>query len=168
MARSVVPAVEGLASKPAARSVNALGAAFGPSPRRGWTCVTIGAMAQDDRNQEVWLPVGAAAETVGIPRRTLFRWAAKGSLPVRRVGARRLVEVSALRAMAAVSRGKQATVAHIGATSEAVADPPPPAPSPVGAEELEALSETVTSHEELLNGLWGRVEGIERHLGLRP
>lgn len=119
-----------------------------------------------DREPEVWLCIGAAAEAAGVARRSAFRWIGRGAIPVRRVGPRRLVEVGALR-LFAERRGRAKGVALFRANGSA---PGCAAPPPLPTAEQEAQMAAVTSVlliEEQVAALWPRIDRIERALGLR-
>jgi hypothetical protein len=113
-------------------------------------------------HDDMWLTVGAAAEVAGTARRSAFRWANQGCLPVRQVGRRRLVQVDAL---AAYSRnhGKSASLALFGATGR---EQPAFAHSQAPSGQVAALEDTVLMLQETVLIQEQRLAEIERLLGL--
>jgi hypothetical protein len=116
---------------------------------------------------EVWFTVGTAADAAGVPRRSAFRWAAAGRIPVRMIGPRRCTEVGALRLFAA-SRGGTRAMAPMQATPHGEsATPPSVPPDEDTTEAIAALSEGLVCAQEQALALLNRVDRIERALGLR-
>ncbi len=113
-------------------------------------------------NANLWHTIGVAADVAGVARRSAFRWAARGALPVHKIGQRRYVEVGALRRFAA-NRGNRAIVAPGQATKPSEVGGPPPQDE----ETLDALSEGLTAAQEMVQALFSRVERLERLLGAR-
>jgi excisionase family DNA binding protein len=64
------------------------------------TMGTETAEASDDR----YVPIGDAAAATGVPRRTIYRWRADGSVPSREVGGQVLVNLVAVKVLAAARR----------------------------------------------------------------
>jgi len=123
-------------------------------------------MAQNHvTGENTWLPISAAADLAQVSRRTAFRWIERGFIPWRLFGSRRVVAVEALVGFAARKHG--ADLAQEQAISAERADAPPPPGRGEVEDALEQLSEATATQQDLLNGLWNRVEKIERHLGLR-
>jgi hypothetical protein len=94
---------------------------------------------------ETWLPPTAAAHAAGVSPRTVFRWAAAGKVPLRTEHGTRLVELGAVRALAARPRGDRGSR---GSAITLAGRPPPTA--------------------DAFDALVHRVERLERTLPLPP
>lgn len=108
---------------------------------------------------ERWLTIGLAARAAGVSRRTAFRWASLGIIPVRQAGTRRCIEVGALHRLT-LNRVPAARVQPLGGAEAANS------PSPTEADTLAALSEGLVVAQEMTNSLFNRVARLERLAGL--
>ena len=116
----------------------------------------------DSAHPQTWLTIGVAAEVAGVARRTAFRWAERGAVPVVRVAGRRLVEVGCLRAVAGVSRRTRAS----GTVQAISLETGPSYPSPGDADVVAMLNDVVLGIQETLESLNCRIARLERHLRL--